>query len=142
MLPRRLDPVMRLALVRALGSVPECDKRTLGVDDIEGHDVQVRQRGHDFGMRVGVVERSVALGEGGGRGECRGGGDEMLDRRTTLVVGGRVGDGHILFHDVDVALGRAFNMTKGESKDGEMLTCSSSACVVCVFTVGDMATCL
>ena len=46
---------------------------------------------------VGVVERGVADGEGGGCGEDAIGGAEVGDGGAAFVVLGGVGDGHVFF---------------------------------------------
>jgi hypothetical protein len=134
-LSRGLDPVVGLALVRALGGVAERDEPALGVDEVERDDVQVVERGHHRRVRVGIVERRVALRERRRRGERRIGCDEVLDGRAALVLCGRVRDPHVLLHNIDVFL---YADVRGCPvwRRCPTLTCSSLLCCVWTFTDG------
>ena len=68
---------MRFAAVAAFGAVAQQHQVVLGEDVVVGGDVQVGDAGHDVGVRVGVVERGFAGGEGRRRCECGVGGAEL-----------------------------------------------------------------
>lgn len=104
LLPGRLDPVVRLATVAPRGTVSQADVTPFGEDDVVRVDVEVRHARHDLGVRLGVVLRGLAVGEGGGRDEVGVVVAEVLDGGASLVLLGRVCEAHVLFYHIDVLL--------------------------------------
>ena len=76
----------------------------LGEDDVVRDDVEVGDGGHDVRVRVGVVLRGVAAGEGRGRGEVGVRVAEVGDRVPAFVFFGGVGEAHVFFYYGDVFL--------------------------------------
>lgn len=95
---------MRLATVASLRRIPEQHVPALGKHDVVRGDVQIRDGRHDFGVRVGVVERRLAGREGGWCGEPGVGRAEVLDGGATFIMLGRVRDGHVFFDHGNVLL--------------------------------------
>lgn len=96
---------------------------------IKPDDFQVRDAGHDHRMGVGIVHWRLAAGEGCGSPEPAVGVAEMLDGWAAFVFFRRVCDPHVLFAEIDVALGvtmRQWRTLGSQSLDGQ--TCSSSVC--------------
>ena len=98
------DAIMRLATVTTFGGVSQQNVTVFCPCLVELDDVKIRDGAHNFGVRVGVVERCLAAGECGWRKEpgvvCA----EVLDRVTALVLFRRVSDAHVLLCDLDVLL--------------------------------------
>ena len=95
---------MGLPAVATLGAIPQQHEIVLGETVVVRHDMQIRNGRHDVRVRIGIVERRVARGECGGRGECRVWRAEVGDGGAAFVRGGRIGDAHVGLHEGDVFL--------------------------------------
>lgn len=104
--PRLLNSLIRLPAMASLGSIPQQDMSVLCPRLIKPDDVQICDTGHNDAVRLGIVHRGLARGEGGGSPEPAVGMAEMGDGVGAGVIGGRVGYGHVFFADVDVVLDR------------------------------------
>ena len=91
LLSTRLDPVMRLPAMTALGGVPQQHMSVFGEDDVVRLDVEVGDGGHDVGVRIGVVLWGVAGWECSGRGEGGVGVAEMGDCGAAFIFRGGIG---------------------------------------------------
>lgn len=86
LLPGRLNPIMRLATVAPRRAVSQADMTPFGEDDVVRVDVEVRHARHDLGVRLGVVLRGLAVGEGGGGDEVCVVVAEVLDGAASVVL--------------------------------------------------------
>lgn len=94
-LSARLDSIMLLSTMASLGGISKEHMAVFREDDVIANNVQVGNGRHDFGMGVGIVERSVADRECGWCREGGIGGAKMFNGGATLVVFRRVGCGHV-----------------------------------------------